>query len=57
MSYQWGQTGCDVLSVGTDRVLRLVSGDRQNVMSCQWGQTGCDVLSVGTDGVMSCQWG
>ena len=40
MSCQWGQTECDVLSVGADRV-----------MSCQWGQTGCDVLSVGEDRV------
>ena len=51
MSCQWGQTGCDVCSVGTDRMRCLVSGDRQGVMSCQWGQTGCDVLSVGTDRV------
>ena len=48
MACQLGQTGCDVLSVGTDRVSRLVNGDSHDVMSCQSGQTGCDVLSVGT---------
>ena len=35
MSCQCGQAGCDVLSMGTDRMLCLVNGDRQGVMSAQ----------------------